>query len=280
MSATSSSTPWTRAPSSSSPGLHCSAWLSGELCDAVLQRSGSAEDLRRLSRSNMLLAPLDTKDHEFHMHTLLSEMLQSELHRVNAGEEAALHRRASDWYMEQGDADQSVEHAIASGDVALAGERIWAVAAAYVTEGRRATLRSWTQSFTDEQLASVPALGATMALTALSAGDGEEMQHWAGLAQGRMSQLPGEPDQSQAAACEMVRLSGNTNDGLAAVADGFGALHLVLPADSPGVHMPASSREPSSTFSATGTAPACCSRRAASSGPRRWCRPTVTDSWR
>lgn len=209
------------------------ARLSGEMCDAVLQRSGSAENLRRLSRSNMLLAPLDTKDHEFHMHTLLSEMLRSELHRVDADEEAELHRRASDWYLDHGEFDQSVEHAIASGDVRLAGERIWATAAAYVTEGRRATLRSWLEPFTDEQLASVPALSTTMALTALSAGNGEEMRHWVAAAQGRMSQMQDLPDPSLAAACEMVRLSGNTSDGLAAVADGFATLYDALPEDSP-----------------------------------------------
>lgn len=207
--------------------------LSGEMCDAVLQRSGSDKDLRRLSRSNMLLAPLDTKDHEFHMHTLLSEMLQSELHRVDAGEEAEIHRRASDWYLDHGNVDQSTEHAIASGDIELAGERIWAAAASYVTEGRRATLRSWTESFSDEQLASVPTLSTTMALTSLSAGDGEEMRHWVTVAKGRIAQMHDPPDPSLVAACEMVRLSGNTSDGLAAVADGFAALYLLLPEDSP-----------------------------------------------
>ena len=72
--------------------------LSGPLCDAVLGREGSADVLRRLARSNLLLIPLDHRDREYRYHALLREMLESELHRLGEDEEAELHARASRWY--------------------------------------------------------------------------------------------------------------------------------------------------------------------------------------
>ena len=55
--------------------------LTGDLCDAVLERHGSAEELRELSRSNMLLTPLDRRDEWFRFHPLFREMLAAELRR-------------------------------------------------------------------------------------------------------------------------------------------------------------------------------------------------------
>ncbi len=53
--------------------------LSGELCDAVLDRQGSGADLAALSRTNMLLVPLDDHDRDYRFHALLRETLQGEL---------------------------------------------------------------------------------------------------------------------------------------------------------------------------------------------------------
>src|SRR5207247_2721413 len=52
--------------------------LSGGLCDAALERSGSARVLREMSRSNPLLIPLDRHDEWYRYHTLLAEALLSE----------------------------------------------------------------------------------------------------------------------------------------------------------------------------------------------------------
>ncbi len=124
--------------------------LSGDVCDAVLEREGSAGELRDLSRSNLLLIPLDHRDHEYRFHALLREMLSAELHRLGEGGERALHARASRWYADHGDADRSVDHAIASGDVAAAGELIWASTPVYSSSGRHSTLVRWLGEFTPE----------------------------------------------------------------------------------------------------------------------------------
>ena len=96
--------------------------LFGPLCDAILEQDGSAEMLRRLARSNMLLVPLDRRDREYRYHALLQEMLKAELQRRGGQLEAAAARRASRWYAEHDDIDHAVKHAIAAGDRRSSGQ--------------------------------------------------------------------------------------------------------------------------------------------------------------
>ena len=70
--------------------------FSADLCDTVLERSGSATALRDLAHGNMLLLSLDRKEEWFRFHTLLGDMLRAELRRVEPEIEPELHLRASD----------------------------------------------------------------------------------------------------------------------------------------------------------------------------------------
>ena len=64
--------------------------LAGPVCDAVLERSGSAQVLRELARSNTLLVPLDRSDGAYRYHPLFAEMLEAELrHREPESEPRA-----------------------------------------------------------------------------------------------------------------------------------------------------------------------------------------------
>ena len=164
--------------------------LTGPLCDAVLQWEGSAETLRRLSRSNLLLVPLDRRDEQYRYHALLHQMLQSELHRLGALRESELHARASRWHAEQGDFDRAIPHAISAGDIQQAGELIWANTAYYESHGREATVRRWLDRFTDAQIAASPTLCLALATNHLSRGEGDEVEHWTGVATRSLEKAP------------------------------------------------------------------------------------------
>jgi LuxR family transcriptional regulator, maltose regulon positive regulatory protein len=56
--------------------------MSGPLCDAVLELPGSAAILAGLARSNLLLVPLDRRDHWYRYHHLFRDMLLAELERL------------------------------------------------------------------------------------------------------------------------------------------------------------------------------------------------------
>ena len=94
-STTSGKSFWCRFPNAGSKFLRRVSLLdrfSGELCDYVLERRGSATAIRDLSRSNALLTALDRRDEWFRFHALFREMLCSELHRAEPQEEERLHR--------------------------------------------------------------------------------------------------------------------------------------------------------------------------------------------
>ena len=153
--------------------------LAGPICDAVLERSGSAQVLRELARSNTLLVPLDRSDHAYRYHALFAEMLKAELRHREPESEPPLHRRASAWYAERRDFSQAIEHSIAAGDVERAAELICGSLSDYLNRGSLATIRSWLHRFSDEQIATSPPLCLAAATVALASGDGALGEHWA-----------------------------------------------------------------------------------------------------
>jgi LuxR family transcriptional regulator, maltose regulon positive regulatory protein len=168
--------------------------LSGDLCDAVLGRTGSARTLVDLSRSNSLLTPLDRRDEWFRFHPMFREMLRSELHRVEPGGERELNLRASEWWAEQGDSDRAIQYAIEAGDPARAGELLWLGVPRYMTRGRVATVVGWLGRLGEETIASDPALSLTAAFGGITRGAGSQAEQWIAVARGLL-QAGGEPDE-------------------------------------------------------------------------------------
>jgi LuxR family transcriptional regulator, maltose regulon positive regulatory protein len=160
--------------------------LSGELCDAVLGRTGSAQTLIDLSRSNTLLTPLDRRDEWFRFHAMLREMLRSDLHRVEPAQETELNLRASHWWEEQGDWDRAIQYAIDAGATARAGRLLWAGVPRYMTRGRVATVIGWLDRIGEETIASDASLSLTAAFAAITRGAGSQAEYWAAVARSLM----------------------------------------------------------------------------------------------
>ena len=97
----------------------CLDRVSGELCDEVLQRQGSAPLLEELHRRQPLVIALDGRRQWYRFHRLLGEFLQTELQRRDPARHAAIHRRAGAWCDERGDPHGAVGHAARSGDIDL-----------------------------------------------------------------------------------------------------------------------------------------------------------------
>ena len=202
--------------------------LHGDICDDVLETTGSASTLRRLSRSNLLLAPVDSKDFEFRMHPLMREMLQVELHDLGQAERSELFRRAARWAASHGEHDRAVEYAIASGDLGLAAELIWELTPAYSTEGRLVTVRSWLERFRDEQIRSSAEMALSAAVVALTEGDGERLTSLA-VAASELIAAEDDADPSLVAVAEVLRLSGDAAEDLGVVADAAAAARGKVP---------------------------------------------------
>lgn len=205
--------------------------LDGETCDAVLDRTGSGEMLRRLSRSNLLLSPLDSRDVAFGMHALLRGMLRAELRRVDAGAEGGLHRRASNWFERQGNHDEAVEHAIATGDVDFASDRIWRVGTNYAAVGRRATVATWLAEFDEADLLRSPGLAVVAASCAVADGDGEAIARNSAAALACADGADADP--ALVGAAETMRLIHDSSTDLIGSAARLDELHDQLPPEGP-----------------------------------------------
>lgn len=152
--------------------------LSGPLCDAVLDTSGSALMLDRLARSSLPLEPVDRRHKSYRCHRLLRDMLLGDLRHSHPEREALLHLRASVFHAEHGDFDSSIAHAVAARDARRAGELLWAHLPRYVTEGRNELVQGWLRAFQSEDLSAHASLALTAAYSALALGDVRQAEHW------------------------------------------------------------------------------------------------------
>ena len=153
--------------------------LTGELCDWVLQRGGSAAALLELCGREGLLVPLDRSDEHFRHHRLVAEMLSTELRRLEPGRAAALHRRAVEWYRAGGDDDRAVRHAVSAGDVEVAAELVWSCTLPAVSRGDKRRVEGWLDLFSDADRVATPALALAAASTQFASGQGHLVEHWA-----------------------------------------------------------------------------------------------------
>ncbi|HEY2479991.1 MAG TPA: LuxR C-terminal-related transcriptional regulator [Solirubrobacterales bacterium] len=156
--------------------------LGGDLCDFVLETSGSGARLAELARRNMLLVPLDRRDEWFRMHSLLADMLRAELGRRGGEEVAGLHLRASEWWDTAGDPNRAIGLALGAGDPARAARLIWEAMPKFTTTGRQATSARWVERIGLERAAADPHLSLTLAHRCLAEGDGGGAEYWADAA--------------------------------------------------------------------------------------------------
>ena len=99
--------------------------MSGALCDAVLDASGSAAVLANLERSNLLLVPLDRHGEWYRYHHLFREVLLEELRRDEPDVIPALRRRASDWCQRNGMHEAALEYSIAADTTSTRSPTWW-----------------------------------------------------------------------------------------------------------------------------------------------------------
>ena len=117
--------------------------MSGPLCEAVLEQSGSAVTLTELARSNMLLVPLDRRGEWYRHHHLFRDMLLAELHRREPGLIPVLHRRAADWCAGNDLPEAALEYSIAAGDAETVAGLVEKLVVPTHRKGRVPTVDRW-----------------------------------------------------------------------------------------------------------------------------------------
>jgi LuxR family maltose regulon positive regulatory protein len=166
--------------------------LSGPLCDAVTGRSDSARVLERIERENLFVMPLDTTRDWYRYHLLFGELLRHELQRSRPELMAVLHRRAYDWYREEGAIPDAIEHAAAAGDVDDAAELIATHWNDYFNRGHLDTVDRWLAALPAETVPGDPRLSMARAWLALDRGAIDEADRWIEAVEARLEDDAGE----------------------------------------------------------------------------------------
>lgn len=161
--------------------------LSGPLCDAVVDRgagerknsgenylsppspgpsaprtvgslASSQDTLEYLEQANLFIIPLDDERRWYRYHHLLADLLRHRLRQNLPDQVSTLHRRASEWYEQNGLLTDAVDHALAAANLERAADLIEQTAWEVLTRGEMVMLLSWLDRLPDELARSRPQL--------------------------------------------------------------------------------------------------------------------------
>jgi ATP/maltotriose-dependent transcriptional regulator MalT len=150
--------------------------LSGPLCDAVTGRDTGRTTLAALERGNLFLVPLDDRRRWYRYHQLFADVLRAHLLDEQPDRVPELHRRASDWYEQNGDRPEAIEHALAAEDFERAADLIELAIPTLSQARQEATLRRWLDAIPDDLFEARPVLAVGYVASRLVSGDLEGVE--------------------------------------------------------------------------------------------------------
>jgi LuxR family transcriptional regulator, maltose regulon positive regulatory protein len=154
--------------------------MSGSLCDAVLERTGSAGVLADLEQSNLLLVPLDRRGQWYRYHRLFRDMLLAELHRLEPGLIPVLRRRAAQWHERNGEPAEALEYWMKAGEADSAARLVGTLAFPTYQRGRVATAERWFGWLDDHApRGTYPAVAVLAAMVSAVTGKPGQAELWA-----------------------------------------------------------------------------------------------------
>ena len=129
--------------------------MCGPLCDAVVG-AGAAEGgqgqafLEALEERNLFIIPLDGERQWYRYHHLLADVLGKHLERRSSSLVSELHRRAAQWYEQNGFIAEAIHHALTGGDGQRAARLIDQNGCQLIMHGEVMALLKWLQAIEPE----------------------------------------------------------------------------------------------------------------------------------
>jgi len=145
------------------------------LCEAIHVSKGEpGEDeisgqkfIEWLEKAHLFVIPLDAQHLWFRYHHLFQDLLQGQLKRRCSSEEiGTLHSRASEWFEENGDIDEAIQHALKAGDVISAAQLVEQNRQAVLNNDRWHVLEKWLARLPEEVAHERPEILIAMAWVA------------------------------------------------------------------------------------------------------------------
>jgi LuxR family transcriptional regulator, maltose regulon positive regulatory protein len=157
------------------------AELTSESCNALLDRSDSAEMLESLEGAGVVV-PLDHRGRCYRYPRIVRDLLSRELERSEPDEARALHRAAAVRAVEIGAVEEALEHAAAAGDVTRVADLAERLAVSACGRGRLDALERWLDLVHEDDVENHPDLCIAASWLHALRGRAGNAQHWADTA--------------------------------------------------------------------------------------------------
>lgn len=136
----------------------------GELCDRVLERSGSALLLEDLAARELFMLPVAEQPGCYRYHALLHDFLAKRLSLHKPLEVPGLHGRAARVFRQRGELEPALQHAQRCGEPALFQALLEEACDLWVRTGHFAEVLKWLEPLSEVQLRESPRLLVPMIL--------------------------------------------------------------------------------------------------------------------
>jgi LuxR family maltose regulon positive regulatory protein len=145
--------------------------LSGPLCDAVTGQEEGDALLSALERGNLFVIPLDDNRHWYRYHHLFADVLFARLTQEQPDQVSTLHRRASEWYEQNGLRADAIRHALAAQDFEYAANLVELAWPAMDGLFQSAVWLGWAKALPDDLVRARPVLSVGYAWALLNDGE-------------------------------------------------------------------------------------------------------------
>ena len=169
--------------------------VNGELADLLTGRSGSERILLDLEDANAFVISLDPERTWFRYHHLFADLLRLELRRTLPEEVPALHRRAAEWFEQQGQAVDAIQHTQAAGDWPGAARLLADQSFSLTLDGQAQTIEALLQAFPRGVGADDPELALVRAMVGVVQGRLDEAAAQLAVAESHVQTTP--PDRQR-----------------------------------------------------------------------------------
>ena len=127
--------------------------------------------LEALERGNLFVVPLDDERQWYRYHHLFADVLQAHLMEEQPDRVPTLHRRASEWYEQNGLPSDAIRHALAAEDFERAADLAELAWPAWSGSFQSIAWLGWVKALPDELVRARPVLSVAYAWAFLNAGE-------------------------------------------------------------------------------------------------------------
>lgn len=137
--------------------------MNAELCQTLTGQSEAQARLEWLEAHNLFLVPLDDERRWYRYHALFAEVLQHRLRQTAPQYIAELHRKASAWYLAEGQYSEAIRHALATSDFETPARILEQHGVQIALAGQPQTVVSWLDALPQEMIQTRPMLACASA---------------------------------------------------------------------------------------------------------------------